>query len=48
VAGYSVVIHEIPLPAAARRRMSFTGAVFDGDARLDGVNGQLVKELPLA
>lgn len=46
-AGYSVVIHEIPLPNTTRRRMSFTDAVFDGHATLDGVEAQFVKKLYL-
>ncbi|MEK6753770.1 MAG: hypothetical protein AABZ00_16050 [Chloroflexota bacterium] len=46
-AGYSVVIHEIPQPTTTRRRMSFTDAVFDGHAALDGVEAQFIKKLYL-
>jgi xanthine dehydrogenase accessory factor len=45
--GYSVVIHEISQPTTARRRMSFTDAVFDGSAMLDGVEAQLLERLYL-
>ena len=41
-AGYAVVIHEDPQPTTARRRMSFTDAVFDGQAVLDGVEARLM------
>ncbi len=44
-AGYSVVIHEMPHPATTRRRMSFTDAVFDGRASLDGIEARLIKSL---
>jgi xanthine dehydrogenase accessory factor len=43
-AGYSVVLHESPLPASTRRRMSFTDAVFDGFVTLDGVAAMRVKD----
>jgi xanthine dehydrogenase accessory factor len=46
-AGYSVVIHETSQPTTTRRRMSFTDAVFDGQAVLDGVEAQLLKRLYL-
>ena len=46
-AGYSVVIHEMPLPTTTRRRMSFSDAVFEGRASLDGVEAQLIKRLYL-
>jgi xanthine dehydrogenase accessory factor len=45
--GYSVVIHEMPQPTTARRRMSFTDAIFDGRAMLDGVEAQLLERLYL-
>lgn len=45
--GYSVVIHEMPQPTTARRKMSFTDAVFDGSTMLDGIEAQLVKRLYL-
>ena len=40
-----MVIHETPKPTTARRKMSFTDAVFDGRAVLDGVEAQLFKRL---
>jgi xanthine dehydrogenase accessory factor len=43
--GYAVVIHEVPQPATARRKMSFTDAVFDGRAMLAGVEAQLIDSL---
>ena len=46
-AGYSVVIHEMRMPTTPRRRMSFTDAVFDGDAILDGVEAELVRRIAL-
>lgn len=46
-AGYSVVIHETPQPTTTRRRMSFTDAVFDGQAVLNGTEAQLIKRLYL-
>ena len=45
--GYEVVIHDSPEPATTRRRMSFTDAVFDGRAKLDGVEAQFIKRLYL-
>lgn len=45
--GYAVVLHEISQPATARRRMSFTDAVFDEHARLDGVEARLITEIDL-
>jgi xanthine dehydrogenase accessory factor len=41
-AGYSVVIHEDPQPTTSRRGMSFTDAVYDGHAALDGVEAQWI------
>ena len=46
-AGYSVVIHEMPMPATTRRRMSFTDAVFDGYAILEDVEAELVRRMAL-
>ena len=46
-AGYSVVLHETPQPTTTRRRMSFTDAIFDGQAILDGVEAQFIKRLYL-
>lgn len=36
-AGYSVAIHDVPTPAAPRRGLAFVGAMFDGEATLDGI-----------
>ncbi|OGO75581.1 MAG: hypothetical protein A3K45_05055 [Chloroflexi bacterium RIFOXYC12_FULL_59_14] len=47
LAGYSIVIHEMPQPTTTRRRMSFTDSVFNGHAVLDGVESRLVKRLYL-
>ncbi|MEX2587414.1 MAG: xanthine dehydrogenase [Actinomycetota bacterium] len=41
--GYAVVIHDEPAPAAPRRGMAFTDAVFDGSAYLEGVEGRKVE-----
>jgi xanthine dehydrogenase accessory factor len=41
-AGYSVVLHDDPLPTTSRRGMAFTDAVFDGTAMLDGVAARRV------
>lgn len=41
--GYAVVIHDEPAPAAPRRGMAFTDAVFDGFAYLEGVEARLVE-----
>lgn len=46
--GYSVLIHEAPQPTVARRGMSFTDAVFDGHAVLDGVEARLVESLSIS
>lgn len=43
--GYAVVIHDLPLPTATRRKMSFTDAIFDGSATLEGVQARMVKDL---
>lgn len=45
--GYSVIIHETPQPASTRRGMSFTDAVFDGRAALEGVEARLMADLSL-
>ncbi len=44
-AGYGVVVHDIPQPAATRRGMSFTDSIFDGRAALEGVEARLVEDL---
>ena len=41
--GHRVVIHDVALPAAPRRGMAFTDAVFDGSAELDGVRARRVE-----
>ncbi|MEA2157390.1 MAG: xanthine dehydrogenase accessory factor [Solirubrobacteraceae bacterium] len=43
--GYGVVIHDADRPAAPRRGMAFTDAIFDGECTLDGVCGRRVEEL---
>jgi xanthine dehydrogenase accessory factor len=45
-AGYKVFIHDSPQPSATRRRMSFSDAIFNGNAVLDGVNAQLINDIP--
>ena len=45
LAGYPVVIHDVPLPAAPRRGMAFTDAMFDGECDLDGVTARRVDQL---
>ncbi|HSW40856.1 MAG TPA: xanthine dehydrogenase, partial [Acidobacteriota bacterium] len=44
-AGYTVVIHDSPQPAATRRKMAFTDAVFDGSAELEGVTAKLCEDI---
>lgn len=44
-AGYPVVIHDGPAPTAARRKMAFTDAVFDGSATLAGLSAHRVDQL---
>ncbi|GAB4450066.1 MAG: hypothetical protein Fur0044_45620 [Anaerolineae bacterium] len=44
-AGYAVAIHDIPQPTATRRKMAFTDAIFDGRARLEGVEARRVDNL---
>lgn len=45
-AGYSVAIHDSPQPAATRRMMAFTDALFDGSARLAGIEARRLDDLP--
>lgn len=45
--GYAVIIHENLQPATPRRRMSFTNAVFDGQARLDGIEAKMIMDSTL-
>lgn len=44
-AGYAPVLHEEPLPSATRREMAFTDAVFDGSARLEGLEARRLDDL---
>jgi xanthine dehydrogenase accessory factor len=41
--GLAVAIHDVPRPAAPRRGMAFTDAVFDGAAALEGVVARCLK-----
>jgi xanthine dehydrogenase accessory factor len=43
--GYAVLIHDSAQPAAARRKMSFCDAVFDGVATLEGVPAKYVTDI---
>src|SRR5229473_3644680 len=45
-AGYRVVIHDVPAPAAARRGMAFTDALFEGPVVLEGVTCRRIEQLP--
>ena len=45
VAGFGVVLHDIPQPTTTRRGMAFADAVFDGHARLAGIDAVLVNDL---
>jgi len=45
LSGHRVVIHDGSLPAAPRRGMAFTDAIFDGDCELEGVTARRVDEL---
>jgi xanthine dehydrogenase accessory factor len=45
--GYAVVIHDSPEPAATRRKMAFADAVFDGVARLDGVEARRAMDVDM-
>lgn len=38
--GHNVVIHDVPDPSFARRGMSFTDAMFEGVASLEGIGGR--------
>src|SRR6266550_2212374 len=44
-AGHRVVIHDVPAPAAARRGMAFTDALFDGPVVLEGVTCRRIEQL---
>jgi xanthine dehydrogenase accessory factor len=43
--GHDVLVHDVERPAAPRRGMAFTDAVFDGDCTLDGVRARRVDDL---
>jgi xanthine dehydrogenase accessory factor len=43
--GHPVVIHDVALPAAPRRGMAFTDAIFDGDCELEGVAARRLDDL---
>jgi xanthine dehydrogenase accessory factor len=45
LSGHPVLIHDVPLPAAPRRGMAFTDAVFDGECELAGVKARRVDDL---
>ncbi len=45
VAGFGVVLHDTPQPTTTRRGMAFADAVFDGHARLAGIDAVLVNDL---
>jgi len=45
--GYAVVIHDSPEPVATRRKMAFAEAVFDGVARLDGVEARRAMDVDM-
>ncbi|MDQ6775706.1 MAG: xanthine dehydrogenase [Actinomycetota bacterium] len=45
LSGHPVVIHDVPLPAAPRRGMAFTDAIFDGNCDLEGVKARRVDDL---
>jgi len=44
-AGFAVLIHDLPAPAVARRRMAFSDALFDGEGLFDGVRAQRVNRV---
>ena len=45
--GFQVLIHDEPAPAAPRRGMSFTNALFEGRCTLDGVTAERLDDLRL-
>lgn len=45
--GYTVSIHDLPLPTATRRRMAFTNAIFEGSVLLEGVQAKRINRLSL-
>lgn len=44
MAGHSVAMHDLAAPTCARRGMAFVDALFDGHARLEGVEAFRVRE----
>jgi xanthine dehydrogenase accessory factor len=44
--GYGVVIHDSAHPAATRRKMCFSDALFDGGAVLEGIQARLSNAIP--
>ena len=44
-AGYKIFVHDSPQPSATRRRMSFSDAIFNGNAVLSGVGAQLINDM---
>lgn len=44
-AGFAVVIHDEPQPTHSRRQMAFTDALFDGKARLAGLDAMRIDDL---
>jgi xanthine dehydrogenase accessory factor len=42
-----ITLHDSPQPAATRRKMAFTDAVFDGNAWLEGIEARRVDDLEL-
>ncbi|MBI5298503.1 MAG: EF2563 family selenium-dependent molybdenum hydroxylase system protein [Chloroflexi bacterium] len=45
--GYGVVIHDLPLPTATRRKMAFADAIFEGSVMLEGVQAKRINRLSL-
>jgi xanthine dehydrogenase accessory factor len=43
--GYAVLIHDSAQPTAARRKMAFCDAIFDGSALLAGIQGKLITDI---
>ena len=45
LAGYAVVIHDVPQPTTTRRQMAFADAAFDGAATLESVEARRVDDI---
>jgi xanthine dehydrogenase accessory factor len=43
-AGHPVLVHDVALPAAPRRGMAFTDAIFDGECELAGVEARRIDD----